>query len=97
MAGSIDERQHLGHQRLVAIAGANRGQPLREHALVAEQVTERIVQQLDLRLVEAAALQADDVQPRQARAVANTLPNGITSASTPDTPPIIAARPIRTN
>ncbi len=63
--------KHLGDQRFFAIAGAHGGQPLGEHALMAEQVAERIVQQLDLGLVEATPLQADDIEPGQPGAVAD--------------------------
>ena len=44
---------------------------MRKHTLAPEQVAEGVVQQLDLRLVEASTLQADDVQSRQPRTVAD--------------------------
>src|ERR1700730_8995835 len=69
MARGVDERQHLIDQRLAAIPSSYRGESLCEHAITPEQIAERSVQQLHLRLIETAPLQADHIQPRQPRPV----------------------------
>ena len=96
--GRVDEGQHLGDQRIVAelrarlLPPARRTRPRRGTAAGTRRAA------VDLRPVEAAAASARSRSARPAaRGCRCTLPNGITSASTPETPPIMAARPMRTN
>ncbi len=99
MARRIDERQHLGNQRIIAKPGPHLLQPLLEHALVAEQRSETPYaagrRSAPCRSRAASGRSRSGLASRARLPI--TLPNGITSASTPDTPPIIAARPMRTN
>ncbi len=58
MAWRVDERQDLGHQRIVAEPRAGGFQPLREHTFLAEQAPEGDVQLLDLRLARSRDVSA---------------------------------------
>src|SRR5882757_1488802 len=69
MARGVNERQHLIDQRLAAIQSSHRGESLCKHTITPEQIAERTVQQLHLRLIKTAPLQADHIQPSQPRAV----------------------------
>src|SRR5215469_11827167 len=71
VAWGINEGEDLIHQRLTAVARANRGEALSEYAIPPEQVFERGVQQLHLRLVEATPLQADHIQAGQTGPIAD--------------------------
>ena len=97
MARRIDERQYLSDQTVVGKACARHFQAMGKDTFVAEQAAERHVQGLDLRFVKAAALQSDHVQAGKPGAVADDAAERNHIRFHPETPPTMAARPMRTN